>query len=82
MTNWRLLEAEIIDICRNENVEAENWLIEDTQTGDKILEAECQSMPAVVLNITAFAKALADRVTLNTQAVAAKSEPANLRDES
>lgn len=69
MTNWRLLEAEIIDILRKQGV---GNFLHEASTGDKFLLDD-----QLDLNITEFASALADRVSLNTKAVQVKTEPAN-----
>lgn len=53
MKNWRLLESEIIDVLREAGVP----LTEDK--GDKLIDLEFE-LPE--LNVTDFAKALAERV--------------------
>lgn len=62
MTNWRLLESEIVDILRREG-----FAIDENVEGDKIIPDSAVDMPE--LNISYFARELASRVELKAQAV-------------
>lgn len=62
-TNWRLLEAAIVDIARGEGYE----LAEVSNSGDKFMQVEgrcgcgCNGRTTTDINLTEFARSLASR---------------------
>lgn len=62
--NWRELEAEIIDIARKHGLE-----VDEASNGDKGLVFTDDGV--IDINVTEFAKALADR--LNAKAIKVKA---------
>lgn len=55
MTNWRLLEDEIIDILRREG-----FTLDENRDGDKIIDVD----KSPELNISIFARKLAERLDM------------------